>query len=89
MINIKEVNNLVKRDITKLEDKIIVIKSFKKDRIVSIYLEDNNIIVKEEGFKHINHKFDQNDKQTIKQIKKIINEEFPRSNKLWYSIKNK
>ena len=68
---------------------IVSKKSLPLHRIVSIYLEDNNIIVKEEGFKHINHKFDQNDKQTIKQIKKIINKEFPRSNKLWYSIKNK
>lgn len=89
MINIKEVNNLVKRDITKLEDKIIVIKSFKKDRIVSIYQEDINIVIKEEGFNHKTYKFDQNDKQILRQIKKIINEEFPRSNKLWYSIKNK
>lgn len=87
MINIKEVNSLIKKDINHLDEQKINIKSFKKDRQITIYLEDEKIVVEEAGFEHETYYFYQDDKQALKQIKKLINKEFPRSNKLWYSVK--
>lgn len=64
----------------------VVFKTFKKDRKVEILKLENSYTFIEDGFK--NNIIENLD---YKKVKKILKEtqkiEFPRSNKLWYSIK--
>lgn len=65
----------------------LIFKTFKKDRKVEIVKLENSYTIIEDGFK--NNIIENLD---YKEIKKILKEtqkiEFPRSNKLWYSIAN-
>ena len=65
----------------------VVFKTFKKDRKVEVLKLENSYTVIEDGFKNniIKHLEYKEIKKILKEIQKI---EFPRSNKLWYSISN-
>ncbi|MDY3207421.1 hypothetical protein [Clostridium baratii] len=63
----------------------VVFKTFKKDRKVEVLKLENSYTVIEVGFKNniIENLGYKEIKKILKEIQKI---EFPRSNKLWYSI---
>ena len=65
----------------------VVFKTFKKDRKVEVLKLENSYTVIEDGFKNniIKNLEYKEIKKILKEIQKI---EFPRSNKLWYSISN-
>ena len=63
----------------------LIFKTFKKDRKVEVLKLENSYTVIEDGFKNniIENLGYKEIKKILKEIQKI---EFPRSNKLWYSI---
>ncbi len=88
MVDINNLSTKLHKDLSKLNNnESIVIKSFKKDRSVIISRIDNQFLVYENGYSQNNFEY-QDFKICYKAIQKIIKIEFPRSNNLWYSIRN-
>ena len=77
----------IKYDIRKLEDyNEIVIKTAKKDRIISIKKILPNIIINEKGYENQELSFMQEDEKVyLKLLKTMIKREFPRSKRVWFS----
>ncbi len=63
------------------ENGMIILKSKKKDRIVSIKKENKNYIIHEEGFKIADYNISE-DKDLKKMLKDLIEFEFPRSHEI-------
>lgn len=63
----------------------VIFKTFKKDRKVEVLKLENSYTIIENGFKN-NIIEDLEYKEVKKILKKLQKIEFPRSNKLWYSI---
>lgn len=91
MIAFNKLNQQLKNDLKKLDnDHQIVIKTFKKDRSITIYLEDNEYIINQAGYEHETYHFSIEDlKEFNKQLKQSIKKEFPRSSQIWYQYKLK
>lgn len=89
MIDKKALEHNIKRDLKTLTSpKTITIRSFKKDRMVRIYADHQQWSVEEDGFVQTTHTFASTDPTRFKRLKKILEHEFPRSNKLWYQLKD-
>lgn len=91
MIAFNKLNQQLKNDLKKLDAKHqIVIKTFKKDRSITIYLEENMYVIKQAGYKHqVYHFLIEDLKEFNKQLKQSIKKEFPRSSQIWYQYKLK
>ncbi|MBS6005541.1 MAG: hypothetical protein KIB43_01145 [Clostridium baratii] len=63
----------------------VIFKTFKKDRKVEVLKLESSYTIIENGFKN-NIIEDLEYKEVKKILKKLQKIEFPRSNKLWYSI---
>lgn len=68
------------------EGQYIYLKSFKKDRVISITKNNDSFIVDESGFEK--NEFTLNDKDIKHFIKRLIDKEFPRSHQLMLTMKN-
>ena len=88
MIDFKNVYTKLKNDVGNLqENHYILLKSFKKDRWIKVELLYSNFVVTEQGFKKQIYNFNFSDlKKLQKFLKELVDFEFPRSNKIWYSV---
>lgn len=88
MIDFKALANKLKGDLENLEVGYeIDIKSFKKDRSLTIVHHYDGYTLKEKGFKTEDFSFGHEErKECYKKTKQLMDYEFPRSNKIWYSI---
>ena len=88
MIDINRVISKLKKDVVGLENNhYILLKSFKKDRWLKIVNTNQNLCVIENGFKQMQFNFELNQsKECLKLLKQLVDFEFPRSNKIWYSV---
>ena len=88
MIGINKINLKLKIDLENLKNnESIIIKSYKKDRVIDIKKISDKFEVNENGFKNVIYTFDDY-KECYKEVGKIIKYEFPNSSMLWYSIRN-
>ncbi len=88
MIGINKINLKLKVDLQNLKNnESIIIKSYKKDRVLNIKKILDKFEVNENGFKNMVYTFDEL-KLCYKEVVKIIKYEFPNSSMLWYSIRN-
>jgi hypothetical protein len=83
-IPIRSVDKHVYSMLLKMDDKyVLTIKSFKKDRIVTVKKVDGKFNIIEEGFRTENFIVDEKDLK--KTMKDIIELEYPRSHKVMVS----
>ena len=88
MIGINKINLKLKIDLENLKNnESIIIKSYKKDRVIDIKKISDKFEVNENGFKNVIYTFNEY-KHCYKEVIKIIKHEFPNSSMLWYSIRN-
>jgi DNA polymerase III sliding clamp (beta) subunit (PCNA family) len=83
-IPIRSVDKHVHSMLIKMDDShMLTIKSFKKDRIVTVKKLDGSFNIIEEGFRNQNFTVDEKDLK--KTMKDIIDLEYPRSHKVMVS----
>lgn len=91
MLNKVELKIIIKKDIKKLKpEQVIAVKSAKKNRMFFVLVDGKQVILDDQGYGNKNYIYDINDeREYLRMIKKLIQLEFPRSNKVWYNIISK
>ena len=86
MIDYKQGPTLVQKQLKHALKITLTLTTYKRDRRLIIKKTEEDYFIKEEGYYHQTFTFD-NEKEMIKQLKKQMKIEFPRSHKLYMDIK--
>lgn len=91
MLNKLQVKLRIQKDIKKLTpDQVISLKSAKKNRMFFVMREGDQLIFDDMGYGQEKYVLDIHDeKEYMRLVKKLMQLEFPRSNKVWYNIINR